>query len=266
MTPASLELKVGLVNGSDAAFLKLAEELREVLLLDVEVDAVDEGHGGFGVLPDERGREDLEDLFLKPGRPVAVAETRHCFGLERFVRVRDLIALLHELFPLLGGDAAPELAPSLRVERIVEARDIAGALGRREDDAVVRGADPVNELGWRGAFAVGIDADVPIPHLEYVREVFARVQRLVCLDDVIDAAFHGALDALLQRASGTGLERDDPGVFHRATSRPSRRTASTNAEAPSKWSTSEPSDHSASEPGPTRRSSHAAPSRVRGVT
>src|SRR5664280_3093039 len=108
MTPASLELKVGLVNGSDAAFLKLAEELREVLLLDVEIDAVDEGHGGFGVLPDERRREDLKDLFLQPRRPVSVAVTRDRSEIERFVRARDLFESLRELLPFLGGDAAPE--------------------------------------------------------------------------------------------------------------------------------------------------------------
>jgi hypothetical protein len=95
---------------------------------------------------------------------------------------------------------------------------------------------------------------------------FAGAHRPTDLDHVGDLTFHGALDAILQRAGWAGLERDEPGVFHRATSRPSRRTVSTNAEAPSQWSTSEPPDHSASEFGPTRRSSHAAPSRVRGVT
>ena len=71
----SLKIQVGLVNGPDPAFVEFAEEPRKILLLDVEVDAVDEGHGGLGVLQDERGRENPCDLLLQPGRPVAVAET-----------------------------------------------------------------------------------------------------------------------------------------------------------------------------------------------
>src|SRR5664280_531734 len=153
MTLASLELQVGLVDGADAAALELAEELREVLLPDVEIDAVDQGHGGLGVLQDERGREDVEDLLLEPGRPVAVAETRHVFGLETLAGPRQLVEPLRELLPFLGGNAAPERAPRLRVERIVEARDVACAFGCRENDTVVRGPDPVNELDGRGALA-----------------------------------------------------------------------------------------------------------------
>src|SRR5512132_235111 len=137
MTAPSLKFQVGLVGGADAAALELAEELREVLLPDVEVDAVDEGHGGLGVLQDERGREDPDDLFLQPGRPVAVAETGHVFGLETLARPGWLVEPLRELLPFLGGNAAPELAPRLRIERIVQIRDVTRALGCREDDAVV---------------------------------------------------------------------------------------------------------------------------------
>src|ERR1035441_2325966 len=67
MTPASLELQVGLQGGADAATLEVAEELREVLLPDVEIDAVDEGHGGLGVPQDERGREDVRISFFRQG-------------------------------------------------------------------------------------------------------------------------------------------------------------------------------------------------------
>src|SRR5664280_2483073 len=120
MTLTSLELQVGLVCRADAAALELAEELREVLLPDVEIDAVDEGHGGLGVLQDERGREDPDDLFLQPGGPVAVAETGDPLGIERAVRARGLFEPLCQLLPFLGGNAATELAPRLRIERIVQ--------------------------------------------------------------------------------------------------------------------------------------------------
>src|SRR5664279_859551 len=99
MTLTSLELQVGLVCRADATALELAEELREVLLPDVEIDAIDEGHGGLGVLQDERGREDVENLFLQPRRPVAIAETRHVFGLETLAGPRWLIESLRELLP-----------------------------------------------------------------------------------------------------------------------------------------------------------------------
>src|ERR1035438_787884 len=173
MTLTSLELQVGLVGGADAAALELAEELREVLLPDVEIDAVDEGHGGLGVPQDERGREDVENLFLQPGRPVAVAETRHVLGLEALAGPRWLIESLRQPLPFLGGNAAPEFAPRLRIERIVEVRDVARALGCREDDAVVRGADPVNELGGCGALAGGVDPDASEPLRADLFEVFA---------------------------------------------------------------------------------------------
>lgn len=112
--------------------------------------------------------------------------------MEASAYFRDLFESLRELLPFLGGDPAPELAPSLRVERIVEARDVPGALGRREDDAVVRGADPVNKLGWRGALAVRVDADAFEPLRVDLLEAFAGAHRPTDLDDVVDLTFHGA--------------------------------------------------------------------------
>ena len=202
------------MDGPYSAALELAEKVRKILLLDVEIAAVDAGHGGLGVLREERGRQNPVDLLLQPRRPVAIVVTRNRPGVERLVRIRDLVEQLCKRLPLLRRDAASEFAPGLRVEGVEEVCDVARAFGCRENHAVVREADAVDEFGRRWALSAGIGVQTLAPLRGDLLKALAGLDRLADIGQAGDLAFHGALDALFERAGRAGFEGDDPGVFH----------------------------------------------------